>query len=86
MFGPDATNEMIYDAAVKNLVLKTLEGFHGTVFAYGQTSSGKTFTMNGGEQSSGIIPQSISECFEFIKEIPEREFVIKISYLEVNKL
>ena len=84
LFGPEASNEIIYSAAVKNLVHKAMEGYHGTIFAYGQTSSGKTFTMNGDVQNIGIIPQSIHDCFEFVKNCSGREFLLRISYLEVN--
>ena len=41
----------------------------GTIFAYGQTSSGKTHTMMGDEESYGIIPHSIGEVFHFIEKV-----------------
>lgn len=41
----------------------------GTIFAYGQTSSGKTHTMMGGEEDCGIIPLSIARIFEYIEEV-----------------
>ena len=55
----------------------------GTIFAYGQTSSGKTFTMNGDSNHIGIISQSIYECFDLIGLMSDREFKLKISYMEV---
>ena len=43
--------------------------YAGTVFAYGQTSSGKTFTMMGTEEQPGVIPLAIQEIFEYIEEV-----------------
>lgn len=56
----------------------------GTVFAYGQTSSGKTYTMMGTEQSMGIIPRAVNEVFSYIAETSDqREFLLRVSYLEI---
>ncbi|KAI9469771.1 MAG: kinesin motor domain-containing protein [Benjaminiella poitrasii] len=54
-----------------------------TVFAYGQTASGKTFTMMGTESEPGVIPRSVSEVFDFIKKAITREFLLRVSYLEI---
>lgn len=51
--------------------------------AYGQTSSGKTFTMKGNTQEQGVIPLSIAEIFDYISNNPQREYLIKVSYLEI---
>lgn len=53
-----------------------------TVFSYGQTGSGKTHTMMGNDDEPGIIPQAILEVFNYIKADPDREFLLRISYLE----
>ena len=45
VFGPDATQAEVYESAIEPIVLETLEGFNCTVFAYGQTGTGKTHTM-----------------------------------------
>jgi kinesin family protein 5 len=65
-----------------------MQGFNGTVFAYGQTSSGKTFTMMGAGPSSrdlkGIIPRMVETVFNTIRSSLETsEFVLKISYCEI---
>lgn len=44
-------------------------GFLGTVFAYGQTSSGKTFTMNGSENDPGIIHRAVKDVFDMISKV-----------------
>ncbi|XP_070670824.1 kinesin-like protein NACK2 isoform X1 [Malus domestica] len=50
---------------------------NATIFAYGQTSSGKTFTMR------GISENAVRDIFEHIKNTPERDFVLKFSALEI---
>ena len=52
VFGPDATQAEVYESAIEPIVLETLEGFNCTVFAYGQTGTGKTHTMEGDDSSS----------------------------------
>ena len=47
--------------------------FLGTIFAYGQTASGKTYTMMGDDKSLGIIPLAVLELFSIIKKVRERE-------------
>ncbi len=52
-------------------------------FAYGQTSTGKTYTMNGTSDLPGIIPLAIEDVFTYIAEHPEREFLLRVSYMEI---
>lgn len=47
VFKPNATQEKVYGEAAKSIVSDVLAGYNGTIFAYGQTSSGKTHTMEG---------------------------------------
>ena len=73
VFTSEVTTKQIFDEQVKDLVLNSLKGINQTIFAYGQTSSGKTFTMRGPtphqmkglakDQSVGLIPLSINEIF-----------------------
>ena len=60
-----------------------MEGYHGTVFAYGMTGTGKTFSMQGTATSPGVIPLAISDIFSYIRETPHREFLLRVSYLEI---
>lgn len=83
IFDPDVTTPHIFDTAVQDIVSSTMNGFHGSVFSYGQTASGKTFTMNGVASQLGIIPQAVCYCFNSIESYPDREFLIRVSYLEV---
>ncbi|KAG0309260.1 hypothetical protein BGZ98_004109 [Dissophora globulifera] len=76
-------NELIYNTSVKSLVQSAMEGYNGTVFAYGQTSSGKTYTMSGTERQPGITPRAVEDVFKYIRENSEREFLLRVSYLEI---
>lgn len=60
-----------------------MEGYHGTVFAYGMTGTGKTYSMQGTATSPGVIPLAITDIFSFIRETPQREFLLRVSYLEI---
>ena len=55
----------------------------GTLFAYGQTSSGKTHTMSGNVDSPGIIPYALDEVFNYISKSENREFLLRVSYMEI---
>lgn len=73
----------MYDAAAKRLVRRVMEGYHGTVFAYGMTGTGKTFSMQGTATNPGVIPLAITDIFSYIRETPHREFLLRVSYLEI---
>ncbi|XP_059475702.1 kinesin heavy chain [Neocloeon triangulifer] len=87
VFKPNATQEKVYNEAAKTIVSDVLCGYNGTIFAYGQTSSGKTHTMEGvlgdsGKQ--GIIPRIVNDIFNHIYGMEENlEFHIKVSYFEI---
>jgi centromeric protein E len=60
IFGEKAHTQEIFDSQVKELVETSMAGINVTVFAYGQTSSGKTYTMRGYDKKDpGLIPLSI---------------------------
>ncbi|XP_022968894.1 kinesin-like protein KIN-7M, chloroplastic [Cucurbita maxima] len=83
VFGPDTISPEVYEVAAKPVVKAAMEGVHGTVFAYGVTSSGKTHTMHGDQNSPGIIPLAIKDVFSIIQDTPGREFLLRVSYLEI---
>ncbi|PWA96635.1 P-loop containing nucleoside triphosphate hydrolases superfamily protein [Artemisia annua] len=83
VFGPATTTRQVYDVAAHHVVNGAMEGVNGTVFAYGVTSSGKTHTMHGEQKSPGIIPLAIKDIFGIIQETPGREFLLRVSYLEI---
>jgi kinesin family protein 3/17 len=66
--------------------MSVLEGYNGTVFAYGQTGTGKTWTMEGDRKSNtnkGIICRSFEHIFKAIRGSPDRQFLVAVSMLEI---
>ncbi|KAH8584244.1 kinesin heavy chain [Cryptosporidium sp. chipmunk genotype I] len=89
VFDEKSTNYLIYDKLIKDAVKTCLSGINVTIFAYGQTSSGKTHTMFGDNKGSydGIIPLSINEIFNVAytscNQSDNTSNKITVSYLEV---
>ncbi|TRY95241.1 hypothetical protein DNTS_023082 [Danionella cerebrum] len=87
VFQSNTTQEQVYNACAQKIVKDVLEGYNGTIFAYGQTSSGKTHTMEGNLHDSdgmGIIPRIVQDIFNYIYSMDENlEFHIKVSYFEI---
>ncbi|KAJ8571020.1 hypothetical protein K7X08_037992 [Anisodus acutangulus] len=83
VFGPQTSTQDVYEVAAQPVVKAAMEGIHGTVFAYGVTSSGKTHTMHGDHISPGIIPLAIKDVFSIIQDTPGREFLLRVSYIEI---
>ena len=83
VFDTQDNNARVYDATAKRLVRRVMEGYHGTVFAYGMTGTGKTFSMQGTATNPGVIPLAITDIFSYIRETPHREFLLRVSYLEI---
>ncbi|TNN35259.1 Kinesin-1 heavy chain [Liparis tanakae] len=87
VFQSNTTQEQVYNACAQKIVKDVLEGYNGTIFAYGQTSSGKTHTMEGNLHDTdgmGIIPRIVQDIFNYIYSMDENlEFHIKVSYFEI---
>ncbi|KAJ4701581.1 Kinesin-like protein [Melia azedarach] len=83
VFDETCSNARVYELLTKDIIHAAVEGFNGTVFAYGQTSSGKTFTMNGSATNPGIINLAVKDIFEKIQMVSDREFLIRVSYMEL---
>ncbi|KAL3680718.1 hypothetical protein R1sor_023674 [Riccia sorocarpa] len=83
VFGTDSKTRDIYEAHTKKIISSTVRGFNGTIFAYGQTSSGKTYTMRGSQDEPGIIPIAIQDVFRNIEAESNREFLLRVSYMEI---
>uniref|UniRef100_A0A672M694 Kinesin-like protein n=1 Tax=Sinocyclocheilus grahami TaxID=75366 RepID=A0A672M694_SINGR len=87
VFQSNTSQEQVYNACAQKIVKDVLEGYNGTIFAYGQTSSGKTHTMEGNlhdQDGMGIIPRIVQDIFNYIYSMDENlEFHIKVSYFEI---
>ncbi|XP_077053751.1 kinesin heavy chain-like [Siphateles boraxobius] len=87
VFPTNCTQEQVYNTCAKQIVKDVLDGYNGTIFAYGQTSSGKTYTMEGklhDPNGRGIIPRIAEDIFNHIYIMDENlEFHIKVSYFEI---
>ncbi|XP_047955515.1 kinesin-like protein KIN-7G [Salvia hispanica] len=77
VFRPDCSTREVYERAAKNVAISVVSGMNSSVFAYGQTSSGKTFTM------TGVTEYAIADIYDYIQKHPERDFVLKFSALEI---
>ncbi|KAM3601787.1 uncharacterized protein V6R79_018953 [Siganus canaliculatus] len=83
VFTADETTNHLYQEIAKPLVVSSVQGYNGTIFAYGQTSSGKTFTMMGSDRVNGVIPLAVEDVFHTIKNCPKKEFLLRVSYMEI---
>ncbi|KAL1352124.1 hypothetical protein HN51_016106 [Arachis hypogaea] len=94
VFGPNARQQDLYDQAIIPIVNEVLEGFNCTIFAYGQTGTGKTYTMEGeckrsksgpnGElpAEAGVIPRAVKQIFDTL-ESQNAEYSVKVTFLEL---
>lgn len=81
-----AKQQDLYDEAVRPLVVSVLQGFNATIFAYGQTGTGKTHTMEGikkDQQLKGIIPRSFDQIFMHIENTENMQYLVRVSYMEI---
>lgn len=90
VFGPNSQQKELYDQAVSPIVYEVLEGYNCTIFAYGQTGTGKTYTMEGGAikkngefpTDAGVIPRAVKQIFDIL-EAQSAEYSMKVTFLEL---
>lgn len=86
-FGPTCRQEQVFEETALPIIESVLEGYNGTIFAYGQTGTGKTHTMEGNElseQNKGIVPRSIKYIFNAIEGAANtKKYLVRISFLEL---
>jgi kinesin family protein 3/17 len=76
VFDSKSTQVDIYNETARPIIDKVLQGYNGTIFAYGQTGTGKTYTMTGTKSSPqlrGIIPNSFAHIFGYIAKADENQ-------------
>jgi hypothetical protein len=80
-----STQELIFSQTAQPILESVMEGYNGTIFAYGQTGTGKTFTMEGvpTPELKGIIPRTIEWIFNNIKNYNNRQFLVRVSFVEI---
>ena len=95
VFGPRASQADLYERVVEPIVDEVIQGYNCTVFAYGQTGTGKTHTMEGRrstdmvevserrlEENAGIIPRAVKQIFDHLRSLSE-EHSVRVSHLEL---
>nr|AMS24217.1 kinesin 5d protein [Marsilea vestita] len=91
VFGPQSKQKDLYDQAIIPIVNEVLEGFNCTIFAYGQTGTGKTYTMEGSGRrtgndelppDAGVISRAIKQIFDTL-ELQNAEYSVKVTFLEL---
>lgn len=86
VYGWTSSQRDVYDDVVRPLVESVLHGFNGTIFAYGQTGTGKTYTMHGvssDPDKRGVIPNSFQHIFTQISRTQNQKYLVRSSYLEI---
>ncbi|XP_036887808.1 centromere-associated protein E isoform X2 [Sturnira hondurensis] len=83
VFHSNETTKNVYEEIAVPIIDSAIQGYNGTIFAYGQTASGKTYTMMGSEDYLGVIPRAIHDIFQKIEKFPDREFLLRVSYMEI---
>ncbi|OKL63422.1 Kinesin heavy chain [Talaromyces atroroseus] len=88
VFGMDSKQTDIFDFSIRSTVDDILNGYNGTVFAYGQTGAGKSYTMMGtdidDDMGKGIIPRIVEQMFASILTSPSNiEYTVRVSYMEI---
>ena len=90
VYGEDSSQKFIYENTAKSAVLSVLEGYNATLLAYGQTGTGKTYTMEGfssglNDPQKGIIPRSMEEIYRYIESSSNKSktFMVRASYLQI---
>ncbi|KAJ0987711.1 hypothetical protein J5N97_006067 [Dioscorea zingiberensis] len=90
VFGPSSKQKELYNQAISPVVNEVLEGYNCTIFAYGQTGTGKTYTMEGGRitrngefpSDAGVIPRAVKQIFDML-EMQNTDYSMKVTFLEL---
>ncbi|XP_075436191.1 kinesin-like protein KIF19 [Ascaphus truei] len=83
-FDYTATQDTVYRQTTKGLIEGVISGYNATVFAYGPTGCGKTYTMLGTDREPGIYIRTLNDLFKAIEETSDdMEYEVSMSYLEI---
>ena len=80
----DSVQADVYQAAVQPVVEDVLNGYNGTIMAYGQTGAGKTYTLSSIQPDAiGMIPRAAAEVFAHIAKDVINEYTVFMSYIQI---
>eukprot|EP01059_Diplonema_ambulator_P003835 TRINITY_DN13532_c0_g3_i1.p1 TRINITY_DN13532_c0_g3~~TRINITY_DN13532_c0_g3_i1.p1 ORF type:complete len:889 (+),score=315.04 TRINITY_DN13532_c0_g3_i1:126-2792(+) len=84
VYDQEAQQKDVYENTARPAVEAVLAGYNATMIAYGQTGTGKTYTMEGIGKEKGIIPRATEDIFDYIKSCPEnKRFQVRASYMQI---
>ncbi len=83
VYSQRSSSQIIYKELGKPITRSVLSGYNGTIFMYGQTTSGKTFTMLGNPDKPGILPCALRDIFNQIEKDNENSYNVYCSYIEI---
>jgi kinesin family protein 18/19 len=82
-FSKNTPQEEVYENTTKFLIKDVIDGYNATVFAYGASGAGKTYTMVGYNDNPGIMVRTVSDLFYEIESIQNKDYKIKLNYTEI---
>ncbi|EFP88630.2 uncharacterized protein PGTG_14835 [Puccinia graminis f. sp. tritici CRL 75-36-700-3] len=80
---PSTSTAEIYQSHIASMIQDAVAGYNSTLFAYGATGSGKSYSMIGSEKEDGIMQRAIEDVFDLVEQDQDREYVVRASYLEI---
>ncbi|NXK97621.1 KIF19 protein, partial [Formicarius rufipectus] len=84
VFDSTATQEEVYVSTIKSLIEGVISGYNATIFAYGPTGTGKTYTMLGTDSEPGIYVRALDDLFKGLEATAEEmDYTVSMSYLEI---
>lgn len=83
VFGQKSNTQEIYAKVGRRITKAAMQGYNGTILVYGQTTSGKTYTMLGSPDKPGMLPCALRDIFKGIQSDTENEYRVSVSYLEI---
>ncbi|BFZ05212.1 hypothetical protein BsWGS_08251 [Bradybaena similaris] len=86
IFRPESTQEDVFDGVAKGIIQSFLNGYNGTIFAYGQTGTGKTYTVEGNStnySTRGLSTRALSMIYQQLENRVDDHITVCLSYLEI---
>jgi len=82
----NASQDEVYEQSATEIIQSVVEGYNGTIFCYGQTGAGKTYTMTGSQTQfkyRGILPRAVTQIYALTGNKFDQAITIRISYAEI---